>query len=113
REDRQRVVDLYNQTTPTPTLGSLEVSPSTLIRGNSNAVQLAYQPETRPFFHITPGYVQIGSSWLPRKGGSLKDSDAGGSYQQPMLSVLQGSLNTLENMMKCIAKVHARAPTHT
>ncbi len=103
QQDRDRVIQLYNQ-----------------IFSSEEGFAGNFRPQQRPFFHVSPHYLQIGSSWLPRNTKHHHDSAMGEAVDLTMISIssedtehnascnsphiLQSSLNVLENMMKCVEK---------
>jgi midasin (ATPase involved in ribosome maturation) len=60
-----------------------------------------FRPQLHPYFHVTPAHVQIGDAWLPRNR-STTTGDDGVVLESP--HILQGALNALENVMKCVDK---------
>ncbi|KAN0037183.1 hypothetical protein ACTFIV_002519 [Dictyostelium citrinum] len=60
--------------------------------------------DKQPHYSISPEYLQIGSSILPRvqNGGSLSSFDSSVLDNSSNIQLLQRLLNPLENIMKCI-----------
>jgi len=59
------------------------------------------RPQVQPYFHVTPSHLQVGTAWLSRRRLAAEGED-GAALSTP--HILQGGLNALENMMRCVEK---------
>ncbi|KAL6070950.1 Midasin [Balamuthia mandrillaris] len=93
-EDKEHVLRLFNH------VFSSSPATSQMQRTIDEPSPAFFTPEKHPYYNITPDYIQVGSSCLPRL--CSKQLQTGGESNGYHL--LKGSLNVLENMMTIVEK---------